>query len=137
MFRQGRLYTLPHHPYTERHMHIPKNYFHDRFVLVLLSVNTFLTVAAAIFTFLQLDSGDGNSYIISYRSNLGLDAFTAGTATDFVYFVLLAVFVLVFHTYLSLRIYEARKRFAIAVLALATLLLVLILIVTNALFVLR
>jgi hypothetical protein len=118
-------------------MHIPKNYFHDRFVLVLLSVNVFLVIAVTLLTFLRLDSGDSGSYIISYRSNLGLDAFSAGTATSFVSFVVLGYFVFLFHTYLSMRLFEARKRFAIAVLALATLLLVLILVVTNALFVLR
>lgn len=118
-------------------MHIPKNYFQDRFVLVLLSVNIFLAIAGALLTLLRLDTGDTGSYIVSYRANLGLDAFSAGTAINFIYFVVLGFFVLLFHTFLSMRIYHARKRFSIAVLALATLLLVLILVVTNALFVLR
>lgn len=118
-------------------MHIPKHYFDNRSVLALLSINVFLVISATLSVLLRLDGGDNGSYIVSYRSNLGLDAFSAGSAIDFVYFIVLGFFVLVLHTYLSMRLYHVRKFASIAVLALATLLLVLIVIITNALFVLR
>lgn len=118
-------------------MQLSKKFFYDRFVLVLLSINTFFAIVGSLFLLLRLGGGEEGSYIISYRSNLGLDAFRAGSTIDFVYFVVLAVFVLLFHTYVAMRMYETRKYFAISILALATLLLVLIIIVTNALLVLR
>lgn len=117
-------------------MHIPKKYFHDRTVLAFLSINTFLAVIGSIALLLRLDSNDASNFIVSYRSNLGLDAFSAGSLIDFVYFVIAAIFIWLFHTFLSMRMYTHRKHFSIAVLALATLLLVLIIIVTNALLVL-
>ena len=117
-------------------MHIPKHYFHDRAVLALLSVNTFLVLVSTVLIIFRLDGGDGGSYIVSFRSNLGLDAFSAGTAINFIYFAVLAWFILLLHTYVSMRMYHARKYFSLAVLALGTLLLALIGIVTNALFVL-
>lgn len=118
-------------------MQLSKKFFYDRLVLVVLSVNSFLAIAGSLFLLLRLDGGDDGSYIISYRSNLGLDAFRAGTGIDFVYFVIFAVFILLFHTYIAMRMYETRKYFAISALALGTLLLALIIIVTNALLVLR
>jgi hypothetical protein len=118
-------------------MHISKKFFYDRLVLVLLTLNAFFAVVGSIFLLLRLDGGDDGSYIISYRSNLGLDAFRAGTVIDFVYFVALAVLILLFHTYIAMRMYETRKYFAVSVLSLGTLLLALIIIVTNALLVLR
>ena len=118
-------------------MHISKKFFYDRLVLVLITINSFFALAGSLFLLLRLDGGDDGSYIISYRSNLGLDAFRAGTTIDFIYFVIVAAFILLFHTYIAMRMYESRKYFAISVLSLGTLLLALIIIVTNALLVLR
>jgi hypothetical protein len=118
-------------------MYIPKNYFHDKVVLLILSLNVFLAIAGSLLILLRLDSGDTGSYIVQYRANLGLNAFEAGGPLNFIYFVVLALFVLLFHTYLSMRVYHIRKHFSVAILGLATLLLGLVIIVTNALFILR
>ena len=118
-------------------MTISKKYFQDRVVLALLSVNAFLAFAATFLIVVRLDGSSEDTYTISYRSNLGLDGFTAGSMSYFACFVLLSIFVLLFHSYLSMRLYEIRKLAALAVLVLAVLLLSLIIIVTNALFVLQ
>lgn len=118
-------------------MKLSKKFFYDRLVLVLLALNTFFAVVGSLFLLLRLDGGDGGSYIVSYRSNLTFDAFAAGSAVHFVYFVVVSVFVLLFHSYVAMRLYEPRKGFSLVALALGTLLLALIMIVTNALFVLR
>lgn len=118
-------------------MQLSKKFFYDRLVLVLLALNTFFALVGSLFLLLRLDGGDGGSYIVSYRSNLTFDAFAAGSAVHFVYFVVVSVFILLLHSYVAMRLYEPRKGFSLVVLALGTLLLALIMIVTNALFVLR
>lgn len=118
-------------------MHIPKNYFHDRLVLLLLSLNSFFAVLNSILILLRLDSGRADSYIVQYRANLGLSAFKAGGSITFVSFMLFAFMVLVFSVLLSIRVYPFQRQFAIAILSLSFLLLVLSLIISNALLVLR
>ena len=119
-------------------MLLSKKFFYDRLVLVLLALNAFFALVGSLFLLLRLDGGDGGSYIVSYRSNLPiLEAFTPGSVIHFVYFVVVSVFILIFHSYVAMRLYESRKGFSLVVLTLGTLLLALIMIVTNALFVLR
>lgn len=118
-------------------MHIPKNYFHDRIILLLLSVNTFLTLLCALLVLLRLDVGRPGGYIVQYRSSLGLSAFKSGNASVLASFALFALFVLVFHTLLSMRVYPIRRPFAIVILSMGLLLLILSIIVSNALLVLR
>jgi hypothetical protein len=118
-------------------MQIPKSYFHDRLVLLLLSINSFLTVLSTIFILLKMDSSRADSYIVQYRANLGLSAFKAGGSDTFISFILFSVITLVFSVLLSMRVYSFHKQFSIAILSLGLLLLVLSLIVSNALLVLR
>lgn len=118
-------------------MHIPKNFFHDRLVLLLLSINTFLAVLGSLLILLRLDGGRSTSYIVQYRSNLGLSAFRSGGATAFTGFIIFFVFVLVFHSLLSAKMYTGHRQFAISVLAMALLLIILGIVVSNALLVLR
>jgi len=115
-------------------MHIPKKYFQDRIVLLLLSVNTFLAVLSAILILLRLDTGAGKIYYVQFRGNLNfVDAFQFGSANTFIAFILFSFFVLIFHTLLSMRAYHIRRHFAIAVLGMGLLLLTVCLIVSNAL----
>lgn len=118
-------------------MHIPKNYFHDRIVLLLLSINTFLALLSSILVLLRLDTGRPDGYIVQYRANLGLSAFKSGDATTLISFIIFAGLVLAFHTILSMRVYQIRRNVAVAVLAMGLLLLCISLIVSNALLVLR
>lgn len=118
-------------------MLIPKNFFHDRVVLLLLSINTFLALLGSLLILLRLDSSRPDGYIVQYRANLGLSAFKSGGASTLVSFILFSLLILAFHTVLSMRIYPIRRHFAIAILALALLLLMLSIIVSNALLVLR
>ena len=118
-------------------MHVPKNFFHDRIVLLLLSVNTFLTIIGSALILLRLDAGRPDLYTVQYRSDLGLSAFKTGGASTFVSFIIFMLFVLVFHTVLGMRVYPIRRQLAVAIMALAVLLIVLAIIVSNALLVLR
>lgn len=118
-------------------MDIPTKYFHDRLVLLLITVNAFLTLVTTVLILLRLDTSNDNGYFVQYRANLGLDAYTVGSFTALLSFILFAVFVLAFHTLVSMRVYDIRRNLAVTVLGFGTLLLGLTMIVSNALLVLR
>src|SRR5580658_1444930 len=110
-------------------MAMPKKYFHDHFVLLLLSVNAFLAVAGSIFILLRLSTSHGNGYIVQYRSSLGINAFKTGSVVDLLSFIAFAALVLATHTFLSLRAYQIHRQLAIAILSLGILLLILTIII--------
>lgn len=118
-------------------MHIPKNYFHDRLVLLLLSINAFFVLLGSLLILLKLDGGRETTYIIQYRSNLGLSAYKSGGMSAFLGFVAFFVFIFAFHSILSAKMYTGHRQFAISVLLMGLLLLILGIIVSNALLVLR
>ena len=114
----------------------PRRYFHDRFVLLMLTLNAFLAFVVIASVLLRL--GDtGNSYIQSYRANLGLNAYSVGGVGQIISFAVFAATVLVGQFYLSLRLYHIRKEVAWIVMILAFLLLLLTLLVSNSLLQLR
>ena len=114
----------------------PKKYFNDRFVLLMLAVNLFLTVVTIASVLLRL--GDtGNSYIKSYQANLGLDAYSVGGAEQLIAFPVFSVIVFVGMFFISMRLHHIRKHAAWIIMVLATLLLVLSLIIANSLLGLR
>jgi hypothetical protein len=116
-------------------MDIPKKYLHDRLVLLLLSINAFMITTVLIL--LRLDTSRSDGYFVQYRANLGLNAYQLGSYVSLLGFVVFALFVLAFHTLISVQIYQQRRDVAIVVLGFGTLLLGLTLIVSNALLVLR
>lgn len=118
-------------------MSTPKKYFHDHFVLLLLSVNIFLAIADSIFILIRLGTSHGSGYIVQYRPSLGISAYQAGSVFELYSFVGFAVVVLVIHATLSFRAYNIHRQLAIAILCLGVLLLVLTAIVSNALLVLH
>lgn len=118
-------------------MHIPKKYFQDRVVLLLLSLNTFLALFSAVLILLKLDSGRDDGYIVQYRADQGLDAFSNGSVLELLSFIIFAAFVLGFHTFLSIKTYTARRQFAVTFLGLGSLLLLTGMFVSNFLLELR
>lgn len=117
-------------------MTIPKQYLHDRFLLLLNSINIFLALLLTLLTVLRLDASH-SSYIVQYRANVTVDAFKSGSSSELYGFIIFGFLVLAFHTIISFRIYLIHRQLAAVVLSLGTLLLVLALIVSNALLVLR
>lgn len=118
-------------------MIISKKYLHDHLVLLLLSVNAFLTVLGTIFMLVRLSTSHGNGYIVQFRSSVGINDFKTGGVIDLLAFIAFAWLVMTVHTLLSLRAYHIHRQLAIAILSLGLLLLVLTLIVSNALLALR
>lgn len=118
-------------------MHIPKQYFHDRLVLLTLTVSVFLAVLNSILILLKLDSDRGDSYIVEYRANLGVSAFSSGSGATFMSFILFSILVVGLSLVLSMRIYQHRRYYALVILGMGVFLLSLAFIVSNALLVLR
>ena len=114
-----------------------KQYFHDHFVLLLLSINGFLAIAGSIFILLRLSASHGSGYIVQYRASLGINAFKTGTLKDLLSFVVFALIVLAITSILSHRAYKIHRQLAIAILSLGILLLSLTIIISNALLMLR
>ncbi len=121
-------------------MAISKKYFHDHFVLLLLSINAFLTIVGTIFILLRLSTGHGTGFIVQCRdcSNpLAINKFTNGSIVGLLSFVAFLVLVLAVHTILSMRAYKIHRQLAIGILALGVLLLIMTIIISNTLLVLR
>jgi hypothetical protein len=114
-----------------------KKYFQDHLILLLLSINAFLTFATVVLVLTRLSSGHGSSYIVQYRSSLGINAFKTGGVSDLLGFILFAFTVLIVHTALSLRTYPVNRQLSIVILSLGILLLLLAMIISNALLVLH
>jgi hypothetical protein len=118
-------------------MHIPKNYFHDRLVLLLISINAFLAIFTSLLIVFRLKNGNNEGLVGQYHSNLGLSAFEPGTKGTFISFIGFAALVLVLHTLLSMRMYYRRRDYSLTILWMGLFLLILLLIVSNALSVLQ
>ena len=121
-------------------MNIPAKYLHDRLVLLLLSTNVFLALAASIFMVLQLSARHATDYIVQCRdcSNTAyVNRFTHGSVGELLSFIVFALLILVVHTLLSLRTYNIHRQLSVTILGMGVLLLVITIIVSNALLVLR
>lgn len=118
-------------------LNVPEKYFHDRLILLILSINTFVVLLNSVLILLRLDGSQTDSYIVQYRANLGLSGFEVGSSATFFSFIAFSVLMLVGTAILSMRIYTSHRRYGVTILALGTLVIVLSMIVTNALLVLR
>jgi hypothetical protein len=118
-------------------MQIHKKYFHDRLILLLISVNAFLTIFTSLLILLRLDNQETQMYITSYRSNLGLNAFSAGDVNDMIMLIIFAVLTFVAPLLISMKAYTIKRYYSVLALSLALLILVLTFFVSNALLGLR
>ena len=118
-------------------MATPRTYFRDHFVLLLLSVNIFLAVFTAIFVFLKISSSQNSSYIVQYRSSLGVNAFSTGGLSDMIAFGIFALLIVGINIVLSIRTYSINRNLAVGILSFGILLTVLDIIVSNSLLVLH
>jgi hypothetical protein len=115
-------------------MHIPKNYLHDKLVLLLVSTNVFLAFLCIILILLRGGIGQGvDGYIVEYRANLGLSAFQKGSIVAILSFIAFVVVVLITNVLISIGTYNLRRALSLSVLGLGVLVLLLAVIVSNAL----
>ncbi len=118
-------------------MKIAKSYFRDHVVLFLLTLNAFIAILSAVVVFLRISSSQGSSYIIQYRSSLGVSAFKTGGVLDMTSFAIFSLLILAITFLISYRTYQINKNLSLVVLSMGILLQVIAIIVSNALFVLH
>mgnify|MGYP006390573029 FL=1 len=99
-------------------------------ILMLLSVNSVLTLINAVFILLQISSGRSGQVITAYRPSLVVDKYTVGGSIDFILFVLFLFGVYGINIALSAKIYSRHRSYSLAVLGLGTLICVLSIIVS-------
>lgn len=114
-------------------MAIAKEYFHDRLIMLLLTVSAFLAALGSLLILLKFDSGRNEGYIVNYRPSLGIGTFKNGSAADILAFIAFLAIILVINTVLSVRVYGIHRQFAVTILGMGILLMILAIIVSNAL----
>lgn len=117
---------------------VSKKYFHDKTILLLLSVVGFLTICITLSVVLRLGTGQGISdYYVEYRqgpsSSARGDFSPTGNVWAILTFVWFGLIVAVVSTGLSIKTYTIKRELAVIVLALAVILLLLAAIVSNVL----
>lgn len=115
-------------------MEIPRKYLHDTQILVLVSTAVFLAFLCAALVLLRSGIGQGvESYIISYRANLGLGGYERAGLMSILAFIGFSIVTLLLGLLLSVRTYALRRSLAITVLLLTILLQIFTILVSNAL----
>ena len=110
----------------------PKTFLHDRLILLVLSINTFLGLALIITSLLSMNNSDAG-YIKEFRSDLGLDGYKAGGVADIVAFAVFAVILYVFQLMTATRMYHIRRHLSLIILLLTMIVYIFALMVINAL----
>lgn len=114
-------------------MSIPKNYLHDRIVLLLLSINSFLSLFGSVLILWQMSRGKGNTFLVTFRDLGGIPQYKYGRGVDFLTFILFLFFLFGLHTVLSMKVYGHHRNYSLTILGLGTLLSVLTIIVSTSL----
>jgi len=109
---------------------IPKNYFNDKAVLALISVNGALLLIAVANVLFNVDTENDVS-IISYRQSRAIQV--SGPTSDLYQFALFALLVTIVSAVLSVKFYAHRRHLSISLLGLNIVSLALCLVVFNAL----
>ncbi len=118
-------------------MTVPKKYFHDRLVLLLLTADAFFAVVVSIWVLLRLNADKSIVYVVSYRPTNKANVFKHGNSLGILAFIFFAFFQLAFNILLSIKVYGIRRHFSLAILAMTLLLIILALVVSNSLLIVR
>ena len=113
-------------------MRVPKNYFHDRYVLALVGANAALFLLVFIGVILSIDSNENPTSIVAYRDTAKIGQIS-GPTTDLYQFAFFGLIVTVASVLLSIKLYNLRRHLSVGILGLNILLLVLTIVVFNAL----
>lgn len=112
-------------------MKIPKNYLHDKWILLLLAANAALATIAISVVLLGVDTTERSLSIVSYRSLREIQI--SGPTTELYEFAFFAFLVTAISIGLSLKLYVHRRHLSISMLGLNIVTLLLCMVVFNAL----
>ncbi len=113
-------------------MPTPKSFFHDRLILLILSINTFLALALIATSLLSINDAD-SGFIKEFRSDLGLDGYKAGGVLDIISFAVFSVVLYGFQYISATKIYHIRRQLSLVILLLTLIIYIFALMVINAL----
>lgn len=119
-------------------MTTPTKYFHDRSILLLLTINSILVITGLLFVLLHLDASKGTAYFIQCRlCDTAAHEFKTGSAFDMIGFIFFLLITFGFSVLVSHRIYNQRRHIALVSLVLSAVLAVFAVLVSYSLFTLR
>ncbi len=118
-------------------MQIPKKFFRDRLVLLLLTVLAALMAAGVSLVLLKFDISKNPITIVAFRPNIIGNNYVSGRPIDIYSLALFMVLTSVGAALLSAHVYEVRRYLSVFILASSVLLLVLSVIVANSLIALH
>lgn len=117
-------------------MHIPKKYFHDKLILLLVSITLFLVLLCCALILLRSSGGSEGVYIVEYRDNQGIHAFKRdGSNATIISFMIFSGIVAATNIALSIKTYALRRTLSVSILTCGILVLTLTVIVSNLLLV--
>lgn len=117
-----------------------KKYFHDHYVLLLLSINMFLSILLGVFVILRLSSTNSANYIIQCRNCSdpnALNKYINGTSFGLISFVVFGFIILIISFILSFKTHTINRSLSLVIIYLGILIEIMGLLVSNSLFVLR
>jgi len=119
-------------------MTTPTKFFHDRSILLLLIINSIITVTGVLFVLFHLDASKGSTYIVQCRMcDTAAHEFQGGSAFDMSSFIFFMLISFVLSLLISRRVYNERRTLSLSVLVMCGLLGIFALIVSYSLFSLR
>lgn len=116
-------------------MATPKKYSQDILALSLSALNGLLCLLLVVVNLLRV--GNGNSFVASYRQNLGIDAFSVAGYSSVISFILFSLVSLVAVIFLAVRFYSIKRSLAIGILLFGLFIQILCFLVSNALIALH
>lgn len=114
-------------------MVIPKKFFHDRVVLLLLTVLAVLLTAGVSLVLLKFDLSKNPTTIVAFRPNVIGNNYVSGRPIDIYSLAFFMALTSAGAALLSAHVYEVRRYLSIFILGTSVLLLVLSVIVANSL----
>lgn len=114
-------------------MLFPKKFFHDRTILVLLSVSLFVVIMTVLDVVLKLTQTTGDFIVQCRNCQEYIPTFSRGSMLDILNFIIFSLLVFVVSVLLSARTYRIHRQLSVVVVFLGLLLLLFNLRVVDAL----
>ena len=114
-------------------MEIPKKFFHDRTVLLLITLMAILVVIGVSVVLLRFDVSRNPTTIVAYRPNITGTQYISGKPIDIYSLAVFMIMASVAAVLISSRVYNAKRYAALFMLSSTIFLLILSTIVANSL----
>ena len=114
-------------------MELPKKFFHDRTVLLLVMLLSVLLVIGVSLVLLRFDVSKNPTTIVAYRPNISGASYQSGKPIDIYSLAVFMAITAVGAVILSARVYNLKRYLAVFILASSVFLMILATIVANSL----